>query len=785
MRKYTPSDRLTELPHELTARRAWVCWRLEERDGKPTKTPYTPATGQRAKSNDPDTWADFATAYGHAGEYDGLGIMFDAGLCGVDLDHCRDPETGEVEPWARKIVAELDSYTETSPSGAGLHVLLLATLPDGGRRNGRLEMYDSGRYFTVTGEHVEGTPSTVADRQAELTALHRRTFGDAPTKTPPAVTRPAGPVTLADAELQAKALAASNGAEFARLWAGGYPEDDSAGDLALCNHLAFWTSGDRERVDTLFRQSQRMRDKWDEKRGTETYGERTIGKALEGQTEFYAPGAPPLDDADAPPAGTEPMPRDPEQQAALPGLFKLTDMGNAERFASQHAENVRYCFPWAKWLTWDGKHWTDNTTGNLDTRAKATVRTIYAETAGSVNDTKRKALGNHARRSESAQRLAAMLSLARSEPGIPVLPDELDRDPWLLNVANGTIDLRTGELQEHRRGDLLTKLVPVNYNPEASCPMWELFLRQIMGEQPDATNREREQVDSLVTFLQRAVGYSLTGDTREQVLIVLHGNGSNGKSTFLELVKDLLTDYAMQTPASTFLSKQGDQIPNDVARLKGARFVCAVETDEGRRLAEAMVKQMTGSDTIAARFLRAEWFEFKPEFKVWLAANHRPVIKGTDHAIWRRIRLIPFNVRFVNRKEDPEATGPQADSTLSSTLQSELPGILAWAVRGCLDWQRNGLGTPEPVRQATAGYRAEMDVLARFLTECCVEGPRYEVSAKSMRAVYTDWCQETGERLETQTRFGSRLSERGIERERNGKGATVYQGIGLKSEGSE
>jgi len=507
------------------------------------------------------------------------------------------------------------------------------------------------------------------------------------------------------------------------------------------------------------------RDKWDVTDEIREHGADSLRKLLDSATEWE----------------TATKTVEGERTPTLPGMFPLTDMGNAERFAALNGRDVRYCDPWNRWLIWDHQRWQRDETRTVDTRAKTTVRNVYQEAANCTDDTTRKALADHAKRSESDQRLRAMLSLARSEPGIPVLPDELDRDPWLLNCANGTVDLRTGELRKHERADLHTKLVPVNYNPEATCPLWDTFLRQIMGETADSNEQHRERVDSLVTFLQRAVGYSLTGDTREDVLIVLHGTGSNGKSTFLELLKDLLADYAMQTPASTFLAKRSDQIPNDVARLKGARFVCAIETDEGRRLAEAMVKQMTGGDTLTARFMKAEWFEFRPEFKVWLASNHRPTIRGTDHAIWRRIRLVPFDVRFVNPKEDPDAkgTGPTADASLPDTLRTELPGILAWAVRGCLDWQKHGLGTPEPVREATAGYRADMDVVAGFLEERCVLEPTCEVFANELYRAYSEWCEESGERPESQRKFGARLTERGIERERSTGGKWCLFGIGL------
>ena len=278
-------DHWSNIPEVLKTRHAWVCWQIETRDGKPTKIPYTPTTGKRAKSNDSATWVDFPTACEHASRFAGLGIMFSDGLCGVDLDGCRDPQTGSLQPWAQTGVAELGSYTEASPSGTGVHVLLLADLPPGRRRKGHVEVYGPGspRYFTMTGHHLAGTPTTVEDRTPQLAAFHRRVFGEQRTDEG-RPTRATAPVDLADEALLAKARAANNGAAFSQLWAGGYPEDDSAGDIALCNHLAFWTGGDPPRMDRMFRASGRMRAKWERA----DYREMTIRRALQTVSRSYS-----------------------------------------------------------------------------------------------------------------------------------------------------------------------------------------------------------------------------------------------------------------------------------------------------------------------------------------------------------------------------------------------------------------------------------------------------------------------------------------------------------------
>lgn len=444
-------------------------------------------------------------------------------------------------------------------------------------------------------------------------------------------------------------------------------------------------------------------------------------------------------------------------------MFPLTDLGNAERLVQMHGHNLRYCHPWNRWFGWDRVRWREDDTGAVIRLAKSTVRSIYREAADTDDDAVRKDLAKHARASEARSRIDAMIDLASSETGIPVLPDELDTDHWLLNVQNGTVDLRTGELRGHQREDLITRVLPVEYDPEASAPAFLSFLERIF-----AGNLE------LIAFVRRVAGYILTGDTSEQCIFIFHGTGANGKSTLIKILIDLLGEYASQTSTDTLLAKRNDTVPNDIAALRGARLVAATETEDGRRLAESLVKQLTGGDRIAARFMRAEWFEFVPTFKIIMATNHKPVIRGTDHAIWRRIRLVPFDVTIPD---------DQQDRRLPEKLQEELPGILAWAVQGCLEWQREGLGVPDVVVQATNEYRSDMDVLGGWINDRCVISPEMATPAKELYASYTSWCDENGEHAMAQQALGRRLKERGFEQVKT-KHARMWQGLGLKADKS-
>jgi putative DNA primase/helicase len=434
----------------------------------------------------------------------------------------------------------------------------------------------------------------------------------------------------------------------------------------------------------------------------------------------------------------------------------LTDTGNAHRLAHLHGTDLHYVHLWKKWLVWDGARWKLDETGEVSRRAEDTVETIHAEAAAATDPKESKAIRAWAHTSEGAAKRKAMIDLARSDARIAIRHEAFDADPWLLNCSNGTVDLRSGSLNPSDKADLVTKLVPVDFDPNAQAPLWEKFLEEIL---PDPEVRE---------FVQRAVGYSLTGSVQEQILLVCWGLGANGKSTFLEVLRAVFGDYAMNAPQDTLQAKRETSIPNDVARLRGARLITCAETEDGGRLAESRVKQLTGGDMITARFMRAEWFEFRLDGKVWLITNHKPVIRGTDYAIWRRIRLIPFAVTIPEDQRDPQ---------LLEKLKQELPGILAWAVQGCRAWQQVRLKPPPQVMEATEAYRSEQDVLAHFLSSCCQVGSGLQVATASLYDRYKGWCADNGEYQLSQKKLAGHLMERGFENYKNGQGSMVWRGI--------
>ena len=747
-----PEITLVNIPVELRDRPQWVAYRaVPKPDGKTDKIPVDPATGRNAKADHPETWGTFEAAVqaAKARKLAGVGYEFSRAdpFTGIDLDTCVDPATGAIEPWAQEIVNGFASYTERSRSGKGLHVLIKGKLPPGGRRKGKTEMYDSGRFFVTTGDMIGGC-KTIEDRQAELNLFHTEIFGNGAKASPePAAT---STIDLPDDKLIELAKAAKNGDKFNLLWTGDWQEagylSQSQADQALCNLLAFWTGRDETRMDLLFRESRLYREKWDR----EDYPARTIKKAIDGCTAIYTPTE----------AGHQTAPGNTPDP---PKNFNLTDLGNAERLVAAHGADVRFCHAWGKWLTWDGTRWAVDDTGAILRLSKAAVRRIYAEASSVDDDDRRKALVKHARGSEAVGKLAAMATLAQSEDGIPVRPDDLDRDPWAVNVQNGTVDLRTGELRTHARASMISKLAPVVYDPAAKCPHWMAFLERITAGR-----------ESLIEYLQKAIGWALTGIEADQTMWILHGTGANGKTILTATIGGLLGDYAVETPVETLMIRKTEGIPNDIARLKGARLVTASEGERGQRLAESLIKRLTGGDKVSARFLHGEYFEFVPVFKLWLSTNHKPVIRGTEQAIWNRIHLVPFDVTIPPAERIPR-------TVLMDRLRQEWPGILAWAVEGCLKWQREGLQKPEEVEAATEGYREEMDILGGFLADCCVLNPLARVNVTDFWAEYEKWCETNNEELLTKNTFKNILKEHGIKPGNVGRSsARGWHGIGLR-----
>ncbi len=782
------------IPDELKQLQQWVTWRFSW-DGKTsrwTKVPTILGTKARASSTNKRTWSSFAISMnahhngGVAdGATDGIGFVVRAQdkYTGVDLDGCINLTTGVIEPAALAIVEHLDSYTELSPSGTGLRIIIRGKLPrdENGKTRSRcaaswkrgdekaeIEIYDTARYLTMTGHHWSGTPRTIESRQKQLSEFHAQLFLVKPPHKKVELTT-CTPLSLTDNELLEKAFAAKNGAKIRALYSGGggaYPSLSEA-DSALCCHLAFY-SRDAAQIDRIWLSSALMRDKSER----EDYRQRTIENALETVTEIYTPKK----EKFRPIEYRAPQETATEETSEIPTLklgYPLTDTGNAERFISQFGENFLY----SKALgfhVWNGTCWAPDETDKVFEWSKKAVRRIYIEAAHADDDDRPK-IAAWAKTSESLPRRNALIETV-SKDGPKVHPDKFDSNPWLFGVQNGTLDLQTGQLHAPNRADFITKTAPVIYDPSATCPRFIQFLSAIL-------NGDIETAE----FLQRFFGYTLTGCTREQCFLILYGGGSNGKSTLLNVLRWLLGSYCKQTKPDTLMQRKfGDGIPNDVAMLRAARAATAIETNEGRQFDEAKIKEMTGGDPVTARFFRKEFFEFVPEFKLYLATNHKPRIIGDDAGIWRRVRLVPFNVHFWNPDKQGES-GPEhlrADKTLGDALRDELPGILNWALEGCLNWQRDGLPEPKSVADATAEYRTESDPLETFLSERCFCAEHCETPNAQLYKEFSEWAQREDENELSQKAFTARMRIKGFENTRGTGGLRKWKGVGLLEMGT-
>lgn len=427
------------------------------------------------------------------------------------------------------------------------------------------------------------------------------------------------------------------------------------------------------------------------------------------------------------------------------------DIGNAEHFKVRHGDKLRHCYAWKKWLVWDGTRWKLDGDGTPIRLAKDTVMEIFRDGLNSHDGD----IIKLAEESAKASRLQAMISLAA--PELPIDVDDLDTNGWLLNCPNGTVDLRTGKLQPHERWQNITKLCPTEFHPDATAPKWEQFVRDIFVD------------DDLISFVQRLVGYCLTGDVSEQKLPIFHGNGANGKSTFLNGFMDVVgSDYTMQSMPDFLMEKRGESHPTEKASLFGKRFVSCVETEASRKLAESTVKMLTGGEKIMARRMREDFWEFQPTHKLILCTNHKPVVAGQDHGIWRRLLLVPFTQRFE---------GPRIDKALPEKLRTEATGILAWLVRGCIEWQRVGLNPPAIVTNATNQYRTNEDTIGLFIEEQCQTGKNLAIAFKAFYGAFAAWCEESGHDCPAKKTVGTWLGENGFHRGRSN--GVVWSGLML------
>lgn len=735
------------IPQELLELKQWVCWSGD-------KLPKNPMTGGNAMSNNPSTWGNYDMAVEAVKKFhfDGVGFMFAPPYFGVDLDKCLD-DTDFVD----EFVEGLRSYNEISKSGNGIHIICKGSLPEGGRRRGRVEMYSEGRYFIMTGNQYNVKYSEIADCTERIKVLHSKYLPD----LTPQTIRDAQFVRLelADTDVIDKARACKTGRVFQLLYEGAWQglfNSQSEADLALCGQLAFWCQKDEVQIDRIFRSSGLMRPKWDEKRGTNTYGQMTIAKAVATCAEVYTPQRGGNDTELALSLFGKKKPKQKQ--------YDRTDTGNAHRLFDRCNGEIRYSYARKKWYYWTGKVWALDDTGEVKKYTDLVLADMKAQAFEIEDEDEREKFLKFVNTCGNSNRKNAMVTETQHLEGIPVLPDQMDAYQEYLNVQNGIVNLRNGELMPHVPEFMMTKMCLAEYDVSNKRPeRWLKFLNEVC-------NGDQE----LIRYLQKCVGYSLTGSNREQCAFFLYGIGNNGKSTFMDTIADMLGGYAANAQPDTIMMKRdgsGGGPNSDIARLKSVRFVSTEEPSEGVRLNEGLVKQLTGGGKVTCRFLFGDEFEYEPEFKIWIATNHKPVIRGTDVGIWRRIRLIPFEVNIPKEK---------VDKNLKYKLREEMPQILHWAVEGVKLYAREGLDMPDCVRKATDEYKNEMDLLQAF-TDSCIEidySVAQGIPANELYSAYVRWAEKNNEYVMTSRKFFAEIGKKLPEKKREARGI-VYKQIRL------
>ena len=733
------------IPQEMKFNALWCCWKKTENG----KVPYNVKTGGLAKSNDRDTFYSFKTILNYLPQYlkqdnngaflGGIGLGIFNGYSAIDIDNCINSD-GIVSDMAQEIIDYCQSYTEKSPSGHGIRIIFKTNFKNFDKKvyytnNHKigLEIYINGftnKFVTITGNTIFQSDPMEVNIEYILNKYMRKKQVSADEIENGKNTYDINKFINKDRKLN-------------ELWnavASGSGGNESETDLALCSKLAFYLQKDYDAINKAFTESpyfsskdSQHKDKWLVR---EDYREMTINTAIQGCTAVYNP-----------------------KQIKFYGL---NDTGNAHRFIDENGINLRYNIDNHSWMIWNGEYWQYDIFNNVKNIAEILIEKMKLE-AFSINDIeKQKEAFKNINRLFNSNGKELMLKEAQHIQGIPVNNEMFDKDPYLLNCKSGVIDLRNGKVTPHDRNLLLSQYTECSLTKQKPVKFLK-FLNDIF-----------EGDKELIHYLHKAFGYSLTGNLdREQKMFILVGDGSNGKSLLLQIINEVIGDYAATTNPELLLDKK-TQTANlsEVARLKGKRFVVANELKMGDKLNESAVKDITsGNNKIVARFLYCNEFEFYFTGKIWLATNYEPKIIGTDNGIWRRIIKIPMN-RIFSRDEQ--------NTNLINELREEKDAIFTWLVEGCLLWQKETLRkTPKCVDKAIKEYRTEMDIIQRWVNEYCELNPLYMARSTELFSNFKEYCAKNNEFPMSQTLFGRNFGKKF--QKRISSGVTVYQGVRLKN----
>jgi|GEM_PF-736563 putative DNA primase/helicase len=782
-------DNTSNIPEELK-KESFMLWRLEQRDGRFTKPPINPSSGYKGNVQDPRHWTVFDNAMKiHMGgrfHTNGISVVLHAEseLVGLDLDHCIND--GIFNDKAKEIIKRANSYSEISPSGKGIRIFLYGKLPEKGRRHGNIECYDEGRHLTVTGNHIPHTPKAINRDQAVIDWFHQKFIAtakdeDSSQREVREASDESGIIPVESEsvvsvlkinEIIQQIRSSRQKDKFERLFDGntqGYSSPSEA-DLALCSILSFWTKKNPGLIDSIFRQSSLYRPKWDQKHYSDgrTYGQETITRATELCTEVYNPLVSP-------------------DTKEIKDFLNNQERGDAELLASLFHQEFLYDHIAQCWLWYENGVWNQDQEKQTLRIAVEELTRVYLEASSRTDQEITRLIGekNEGNRERIAQleelrdrlrgrvnklnnrnRISNVLKMAES--WLPTSTWKFDRDPLKLNLANGIYDLNAKKLLEHSHEHLCLKQAPATFDKDAAALHWDEFLNTIFGGDQE-----------LIHFVKQAVGFSLSGLCDLQALIFCYGSGANGKSTFFGVLRKLLGDYYQGIQVETLLSKtfQSSAEPYELSRVKGARIVVSDEVPEGRKLNESLVKNLTGGDQIHARNPFEKPFSFDPTHTLWMFGNHKPVISGMDHGIWRRIYLVPFTVTISEDEKRPQ-------EELMEEFRGEISGILNWALEGWRDFRKNGLVVPEAVEKATSEYKSESDTLAAFISDKCKPNTVAKVHTTRLFQSFKEWAKENNEyeQIRSSRAMIGLLRDRGYEVSAGSQNKHYVHGLGLEAE---
>lgn len=832
-----------QIPQEIKDTRRWVCYKTEIKNGEETKIPMNALSGGYASTADSSTWTSFKLAVSGCVKYNFTGLGFMLGedhsgvtYLGVDLDNHADKVTGkkpfenidDFKEFSGIFINTLNSYTEYSHSGEGVHIICKGKLPEGARKSGGVEMYDYRRFFTMTGNVINNVP--IAERTEEIKPLWEKYLNSKQAQAQQeAYTRPVqmsakinenGSVSfeeveeitlrksdsfLTDYDLIEKIRNSQQGSDFMALYNGDmsmYGNDHSKADLALCKILAFWTGCNPEQMDRIFRQSGLMREKWDRGWGKGTYGSHTIDTAVSNQRDIYTPKQeqekifiPVKNDNVStilPQGNLVEFDERNDPIITIRQVFKtysFTDTGNAERFYDYFGDYFRYDTKAKNFMFWNGKTWLYDAKRYVKKYADFIIDILKQEiknTENKIQDMLKEDAESNIKEEEAILRAQrdnlkrvsnsagkeAMLKEFQHLHEIAVTTEEFDLQPYLLNTDSGVVNLEDGKIlpfDKKYKMSMNTNCF-VSYNEPK---VWLKFLHDIF-QRPN-----QEETEELINTMQLFLGDAITGRTNKDLLMIMYGNGSNGKSTFIKTVKKAFGDYGTTMNSELLLQSKNASAQStefSFAALKGSRIIIMSETNEGEKMNDKVIKQLTSGETIRAQKKFGDPFEYEPSFTPCMSTNNLPYIRSKDYGIWRRIYLIPFLVKFTNETKDIH---------MPEKLEAELPQILGWIIQGYLRLKKDFNGVvPKPkfLEEALSEYKNNSDVVNLFIATKCQNFSGYKTSAERMFQEYKKWALDNNETLISEHRFKSDMKDHGFALKRDSNEGWAYIGIKLNSD---